>query len=89
MRLLNLFASNWKIIALAAAVMGSFYAGWHGHTWYDGYKNQKAESKAAEDLGKGEAEIVNFNQNFDKEKSVAKDNCIDKPLPPNLGKLLK
>lgn len=81
--------SNWKTIAAGVAIAGIFFAGWHGHTIYDGYKTDKEKTKIITKIGKGQTDIVNFNQAFDKEKANAKDDCIDKPIPDGIRLLLK
>lgn len=78
---------NWCIVAIGTAILIVFYAGWHGHTIYDGYVLERAETKVISDLGKGQTDIVNFNQDLDKVKIDAQD-CTFKPHPDAIGKLL-
>lgn len=83
--ILSFLKNNWLIFAAIAM----FYAGWHGHTWYDGYIANKIEIKAVDSLGKGEAKIIDINQKINKEKSVVKDSCLSKPIPTNISRLLR
>jgi hypothetical protein len=80
--------ANWKIVAIGSAILMTFFAGWHSHTVYYGYKLQKEEVKIIKKLGEGQNEIIKFNQAFDKGLSNAKDDCISKPIPDSLRVLL-
>lgn len=84
MPIVSFLLNNWRILA----AIGLIYAGWYSHAVWDGYHAEKLENKAIVNLGKGEANIVTFNQKFNKEKSFVKDDCINKPIPPNLLSLL-
>jgi hypothetical protein len=78
-----------KFAAFCAAAAAIFFAGWHLHSWYDGYKKANTETAAIKNLGEGEGKIITFNQDFDKEKASDKDLCVDKPHPAYIGKLLR
>lgn len=80
---------NWKILAIVGAFTVTFYAGWHGHSWYDAYHLKSAEEKAITKLGEGSANIIDFNQKLDKEVAHAKDDCVNHPHPASIGLLVK
>lgn len=84
-----LLLANWKLIALLGAITATFFAGWHSHTWYDGYNAQKIEIKAVDSLGKGEMAVIDFNSAIDKAKVNAKDDCINRDMPVSFLRLLK
>lgn len=84
-----LLVNNWKLIAIGVAILGTFFAGWHTHSWYDSYKTEKEETKIIKKLGEGETKIIDFNQKFSKEKANVKDNCIDQHIPTSISELLK
>lgn len=80
---------NWKLLAISGAFAAIFFAGWHGHTWYDAYHLKSAEEKAIEKLGEGSSKIIEFNQKLDKEVANAKDDCVNRPMPDGVRLLIK
>lgn len=77
--------NNRYVVGLALALV----IGWHGHTIYYGYLAEKTSTKVIKDLGKGQAEIVDFNQDFNKVRANVKDDCIDRVVPDSVVRLLK
>lgn len=78
----------WIKVAIAAALV---FSGWYARIVYDGYLDNKNKTEAVTDLGKGQNEIINFNQNFDKGLADAqheKDACVSQPIPDALRVLL-
>lgn len=81
--------ANWKAVAVGGLSLFLLFVGWEGRVWYDAYHIKKQEVATIDSLGKGQTAIIKFNQDFDKEKSNVKDNCIDKPIPTNVIRLLE
>lgn len=79
---------QFRIVAAVAGMALIFAAGWHGHTIYEGYRTNKTAAKVIKKLGDGQKKIINFNQDFDKGLSNAKDDCLSKPVPDSLRVLL-
>jgi len=88
MAILAIFKSL-KLYFYIAAITAIFFAGWHSHSWYDAYKAQNIEVKAIDNLGKGESNIILFNEAYDKVMPDAKDDCTSKPIPIGTIGLLK
>lgn len=83
--------ANLKTVTMTAgiALLVGGAVGWHCNTIYRGYKSDKAKSAVIENLGKGQNEIIKFNQKFDKGVASAKDDCVNKPIPDSIGLLLR
>lgn len=78
-----------RAYAMMVAVAGLMFAGWYGHVVYSGYVAQQASEEAIKNLAEGQAEIINFNQDFDKGFIHAnQDDCVSKPIPDSLRLLL-
>lgn len=77
-----------KLIAAAILLSLGIIIGWHSQTVYNAYLLQKDEVKVIKKLGEGQANIIDFNQKFDKEKNVAKDDCINATIPAGIVGLL-
>ncbi len=84
MPFLSLIVSNWRWLGALALI----FSGWYAHTVWDGYRADKAETKAVDALGKGEAAITDFNSALDKVRSNDKANCANQPHGAAIGKLL-
>lgn len=83
------FLTYWKPIVFITLIIACFTAGWHSHSWYDAYHSQKAENKAIDSLGKGEAAIIDVNQKIHRVLSNEKDDCANQSIPARLRKLLQ
>lgn len=77
----------WKMMLVIVVLICTFYAGWHTHTWYDGYVNQKAAVVRADNIAKSTSNIINFNQKLNKVKPNDKKDCFNQPLPTSLRRL--
>jgi hypothetical protein len=76
----------WTIAVIAISI----FIGWHGHTWYDGYKDDKKAIIAEQHAAKGESNIITFNQKLNKVIVHDKVNkCINAPVPADMLRLLK
>lgn len=73
-------------IILGVFLTGTFL-GWRGEVWHQSYQTQKIEEKTIVNLGKGESNIINFNQALDKVKVDVQD-CAYKPINAGYLKLL-
>lgn len=83
--LLSLVSSYWKI-GLGVLLM---FAGWHGHTIYDGYREKKEVAEEVVTARDGEVAIIKFHGDYAKEKALVKnDKCIDAPIPAGIRGLL-
>lgn len=78
---------NWRIIAAILGLAGSFGAGWHTHTLSDAYHAQKATQARLDATSKANGAIVDFNQKWS--DAHAQDDCLSKPIPDSLVRLLK
>ncbi len=61
---------------------------WHCHTIYDGYKTEKTAIHQADKAGKGQSEIIKFNQKL-RNSDANKDPCFNTTLPDSVNRLLK
>lgn len=78
---------DWRILLIIFSL--GFASGIYAHHIWDGYKQNAETQIAINNLGKGEAKITAFNQDYDKEIHRAKDNCLDELLPSSIARLLK
>lgn len=92
MFLWNLIPAPVRVYVLLALAAGLFAGGWYANTVWTGYQASNDKTKVIEDLGKGQTEIINFNQKFDKGAQHAKktktDDCLSKPIPDSIRVLL-
>lgn len=88
MFLWNLIPAPVRVYVLLALATGLFAGGWYANTVWTGYQQNDEKTTVIDNLGKGQTDIINFNQNFDKGISNAKDDCISKPIPDSLRLLL-
>jgi hypothetical protein len=65
------------------------FVGWHGHTWYDGYKGEKTAIVAEQRAAAGEAKIIMDTQKIVKVKDNEKDKCVNQPVPTDLANQLR
>lgn len=80
----------WQKLLGLVIVLIIYTAGvWHIHTWYDGYKNEKAAEIATDKAQKGENNIIEFHQKIEKVYVKVKDDCLNKPVPDSISRLLK
>jgi hypothetical protein len=92
MFLWNLIPAPVRAYVLLALALGLFVGGWYANTVWTGYQQNDDKTKVIEDLGKGQTDIINFNQDFDKGAQDAKktntDDCLAKPIPNAIRLLL-
>lgn len=92
MFLWNLIPAPARVYVLLALATGLFAGGWYANTVWTGYQASDDKTKAIEELGKGQNEIIDFNQKFDKGAQDAKktntDDCLAKPIPNSIRVLL-
>jgi hypothetical protein len=102
MMLWNLIPAPVRVYVLLALATGLFAGGWYANTVWTGYQVSNEKTKVIEDLGKGQTEIINFNQEFDKgAQDVAKEvtkqpepkkasmpDCMSQPIPNSIRVLL-
>ena len=81
--------SNIKLIAMLVAAVVIFAAGWTTHSWYVAAQLEAQKDKIIAKLGEGQGKIIDFNQKFDKEVANAKDDCINRDIPPGVLRLLQ
>lgn len=62
---------------------------WHCHTIYDEAHQEKAAVARAATAEKAEGKMVEFNTKIEKVYVKVKDNCLDKPVPADVQRLLK
>ncbi len=92
MFLLNLIPAPLRVYFFLALAAGLIATGWYAHVVFSGYLQNNDKKVAIENLGKGQRDIINFNQEFDKEardvEQNAKDDCMGKPIPNSIRLLL-
>lgn len=81
--------TNWRSLAVPAAIVSSLFIGWHLCTIYNGYKSNVVAEKQVITLGKTISNVVAFNQKIEKEKANVKDKCASAAIPPTVLQLLK
>lgn len=85
--LISWVLNNWKLIAIAALLAGTFYGGYHLRTLQYEAGERKALEERLKEIGLGTTKIIDFNSKWG--ETHVQDDCLNKPIPADLLRLLK
>jgi len=82
--------NGYIIIALVAgAFIGGLLFGYHYRVLVDDGVNLVVAKEQVKKAQTGETNIIKFNQDFKKDTQHVKDNCVSRPLPADIKRLLR
>jgi hypothetical protein len=67
----------WTISLVVSSFLFGLFIGWHGHTWYDGYKNSKIETQLIDDRLKEEKNSESDAANTEEKLTIDRQDAAN------------